>query len=470
MTLAVRVQDEMRQAFDELAALVGYRSVADARQFPPEECARAATLAGERLESVGLSVELVETTDGSLAVLGEAPAPPGAPTVLLYAHYDVQPPGDESAWTTPPFVLRVGDDGRWYGRGAADCKGNVLAHLLALRALRAEAGTLPVGVKVVLEGSEEQGGEGLADLLHVAPHRFAADAIVIADSGNVEVGVPTLTTTLRGVVNAVVTLRTLEGPLHSGSFGGAAPDALAALVRLLSTFRDAAGDTRVDGIPNDQRFPGADYPPDRFARDAGVLPAVSVVGSGTVADALWARPALTILGIDCPAVVGSAAAIQGSAAARINLRVPPGVDATAARAALDAHLRRHTPWGARVEVAFEGIGQPFTAPAGGPADRLMRQALEVAYHHPVVTVGQGGSIPLCNDLHAAHPAAELLLIGVEDAAARIHAPNESVDPAEIERTAIAEAHFLQALAGDITEAVGASEIGESEPSGGALEP
>jgi len=470
VTLASQVQDEMRQAFDELAALVSCRSVADPRQFPPEECARAAAIAGERLESVGLSVELVETTDGSLAVLGEAPAPPGAPTVLLYAHYDVQPPGNESDWATPPFVLSIGEDGRWYGRGAADCKGNVLAHLLALRALRSELGALPVGVEVVLEGSEEQGGQGLADLLAAAPDRFEAAAIVIADSGNVEVGVPTLTTTLRGVVNAVVTLHTLEGPLHSGSFGGAAPDALAALVQLLSTFRNAAGDTTVDGLPNDQRWAGADYPPDRFARDAGVLPAVSVLGSGTVADALWARPALTILGIDCPAVVGSAAAIQGSAAARINLRVPPGVDAGAARAALGAHLRRHAPWGARVEVAFEGIGQPFTAPAGGPADRLMRDALEGAYRHPVVTVGQGGSIPLCNDLHAAYPGAELLLIGVEDAMARIHAPNESVDPAEIERTAVAEALFLRALGNWHGGAAGQGGIGEGKTSVDPLAP
>ncbi|WP_418345608.1 dipeptidase [Rhodococcus pyridinivorans] len=440
-----RIREAMPAARDDLARLVAFRSVADPRQFPVEECVGAANWVRDAFTEAGIeSVETIETADGSLAVLGHTPAPDGAPTVLLYSHYDVQPPGDESLWRSEPFTLTE-RDGRWYGRGAADCKGNVVMHLLALRALCAD-GPLPVGVRIVVEGSEEMGGAGLDHLVAERPEMFDADLIVIGDSGNAEVGRPTLTTTLRGIANVDVHIETLKGEIHSGMYGGAAPDALAALIHLLGTLRDEHGNTVVDGLDCTATWDGVPYPEDRFRADAGVLGGVSLPTSGTVADAVWARPALTVLGIDAPPMVGSAAAVVPRASARLNLRVPPGIDARTAQDALVAHLEAHVPWGAHLRIDRDVLGEPFRAATDGPGYAALRAALEAAYGREVGTAGQGGSIPLCTALHRAVPRAEIALIGVEEPRCVIHAPNESVDPTEIENLAVAEALLLTSLA------------------------
>ncbi|KXF56837.1 dipeptidase [Rhodococcus sp. SC4] len=433
----------MPTARDELAELVAMRSVADPRQFPPEECVRAAEWVRDAFIGAGIGhVELLETSDGSHAVVGHQPAPDGAPTVLLYCHYDVQPPGDEKLWHTDPFTLTE-RDGRWYGRGAADCKGNIVMHLLALRAL----GTpFPVGIRIVAEGSEEMGTGGLENLVEARPALFDADMILVVDTGNAAVGSPTVTTTLRGIANVVVHVETLAGEVHSGMFGGPAPDALAALVQMLATLRDADGNTVVDGLESDQKWTGVDYPEAQFRTDAGVLDGVRLAGSSSVADAVWARPALTILGIDCPPVVGSAAAIQPRASARLNLRVPPGMDPQKAQDALAAHLENAAPWNARVTVEREAVGSPFRATTDGPGYAALGAAMEEAFGKGLGTVGQGGSIPLCNVFSAVVPKAEIALIGVEEPRCLIHAPNESVDPDEIENLAVAEALFLQRFA------------------------
>ncbi|UPW04157.1 dipeptidase [Rhodococcus pyridinivorans] len=440
-----RIREAMPAARDDLARLVAFRSVADPRQFPVEECVGAANWVRDAFTEAGIeSVETIETADGSLAVLGHTPAPDGAPTVLLYSHYDVQPPGDESLWRSEPFTLTE-RDGRWYGRGAADCKGNVVMHLLALRALCAD-GPLPVGVRIVVEGSEEMGGAGLDHLVAERPEMFDADLIVIGDSGNAEVGRPTLTTTLRGIANVDVHIETLKGEIHSGMYGGAAPDALAALIHLLGTLRDEHGNTVVDGLDCTATWDGVPYPEDRFRADAGVLDGVSLPTSGTVADAVWARPALTVLGIDAPPMVGSAAAVVPRASARLNLRVPPGIDARTAQDALVAHLEAHVPWGVHLRIDRDVLGEPFRAATDGPGYAALRAALEAAYGREVGTAGQGGSIPLCTALHRAVPRAEIALIGVEEPRCVIHAPNESVDPTEIENLAVAEALLLTSLA------------------------
>ena len=441
MELRDRVTGLMRRAQVELAELVAIRSVADARQFPPEECLRAARWVRDRFAAAGFTdLELAETADGSRAVIGSRPAAdPDAPTVLLYAHYDVQPPLDEQAWRTPPFALTQ-RDGRWYGRGAADCKGNIVMHLTALRAL---GGDVPVNLKLVVEGSEEQGTGGLEDYVPRHAEQLRADAILVCDTGNAAVGVPALTVSLRGLANVVVTVETLASEVHSGMYGGPAPDALSALIAMLSTLRDAAGNTTVAGLDNTQAWSGLSYPEDAFRADATVLDGVSLLGDGSVADLLWARPAVTVLGIDCPAVVGSAAAIQPRTAARLNLRIPPGTDPAAAQDALAAQLRAAAPWGARVTVEREATGAPFLAKQGGPAYAAVSAALEEAYGRPVTTLGQGGSIPLCNVLAETYPDAEIILMGVGDPHALIHAPNESVDPTEIATMALAEALFLQ---------------------------
>ncbi|MGY2054173.1 MULTISPECIES: dipeptidase [Nocardia] len=434
----------MDQAKRDLAQLVSFRSVADPRVYPIEECDLAAQWVADAFVAAGLTaVGLHETPDGTKAVVASRPAPDGAPTVLLYCHYDVQPPMDEAAWRTPPWELTE-RDGRWYGRGSADCKGNIVMHLTALRALGPD---LPLGVTVVAEGSEEQSTGGLEQFVEANPDLLRADAIVIGDCGNFAAGVPTLTQTLRGGVNVLVTVETLASPLHSGMFGGPAPDALAALIRLLASLRDERGNTTIDGLPNDQVWTGVQYPSEQFHADARVLRGVDLIGDGTVADMLWARPALTVLGIDAPPVVGSAAAIPPIARARLNLRIPPGTDPQQAHRALVAHLEAHTPWHATLTVELEGTGAPFRSPTGGPARAAMEAALAASYGRPATTQGQGGSIPLCNVFATTYPEAEIMLLGVEEPKSLIHAPNESVDPKEIEHMALAEALFLATYTG-----------------------
>ena len=276
MELGERIAGLMPQAQQELSELVAIRSVADARQFPPEECAAAAQWLLGKFAEVGFSdVRLAETADGSQAVVGSRPGSSAtAPTVLLYSHYDVQPPLDEAAWRTPPFQLTE-VDGRWYGRGAADCKGNIVAHLMALRALGDD---VPVNLKLVFEGSEEQGTGGLEAFVPKNADLLRADAILVCDTGNAAVGHPAATVSLRGVINVVVTVRALESEMHSGMFGGAAPDAMAALVEMLATLRDEKGNTTIRGLDNTQTWTGEPYPPEQFRADAGVLDGVSLFG------------------------------------------------------------------------------------------------------------------------------------------------------------------------------------------------
>ncbi|KQX49757.1 MULTISPECIES: dipeptidase [unclassified Streptomyces] len=440
--IAETVRSLMPRAKAELTELVAFESVADEAVAPRSECEGAANWVADALRAEDFQdVALLDTPDGSQAVYGILPGPAGAPTVLLYAHYDVQPKLDESAWHTPPFELTE-RNGRWYGRGAADCKGGVVMHLLALRALKANGG-VPVTVKVIVEGSEEQGTGGLERYAEQHPELLVSDAIVIGDAGNFRVGLPTVTATLRGMTMIRVGIETLEGNLHSGQFGGAAPDALAALIRVLDSLRGPDGSTVIDGLPGDKAWEGLQYPEEDFRQDAKVLAGVDLPGSGTVADRIWARPAVTVIGIDCHPVAGATPSIPSSARAQISLRVPPGQDAAEATKLLFAHIEKHTPWNARVSLEQVGQGQAFQADTSSPAYASMADAMRIAYPgQEMQTAGMGGSIPLCNTLASLYPESEILLIGLSEPEAQIHAPNESVSPEELERLSVAEAHFL----------------------------
>ncbi|HEV8459706.1 MAG TPA: dipeptidase [Gaiellaceae bacterium] len=442
-TIRSNVQRLMPKAKDELAELVAFQSVADAKQFPVEECDKASQWVIDAFAGVGFQdLAAHPTPDGSKAVVGHRPGPEGSPTVLLYCHYDVQPPLDETAWKTPVWELTE-KDGRWYGRGAADCKGNIVMHLAALRALGDD---IPCTVKLVSEGSEEQGTGGLEEFVPDNVDLLRADAILVCDAGNFAVGVPAVTTSLRGLANVVVTVETLGSAMHSGMFGGPAPDALAALIHMLATLRDEQGLTTVRGLDNTQSWAGVEYPAEQFRADATVLDGVDLIGGASVSDLLWARPVLTVLGIDVPPVVGSSAAIQPKSRARLNLRVPPGMDAKQAQDALVAHLEAVAPWNVKVSIEREAFGQPFTGSTTGPAYETLTGAMHDAYGRDSTTEGQGGSIPLCNVFREAYPDAEIMLLGVEEPKCLIHAPNESVDPSEIENMAVTEALFLQRYA------------------------
>jgi acetylornithine deacetylase/succinyl-diaminopimelate desuccinylase-like protein len=438
-----KIERLMPQAKNDLAELVSYRSVADSRQFPLEECAKAADWVMVKFGQVGFtSLRLVPTGNGTNAVYGKRPGAPGAKTALLYAHYDVQPPFAADLWQSPPFELTE-RNGRWYGRGAADCKGNIVMHLLALRALGDDTS---LNLKLIVEGAEEQSSEGLENFVRESGDLLRADVILICDTGGVAVGRPATTISLRGNADVIVTVEALSSELHSGVFGGAAPDALAALIQILASLRDSQGNTTIDGLENNQTWQGSDYPSRQFRSDAKVLEGAQLLGDGSVADMIWARPAATVVGIDCPHVVGAASAIQSRARARINLRVPPGTDSATAQDALISQLQRRTPWGVQVRIERTVPDEPFIASTSGPAYQALASSMRDAYGEAMTTMGNGGSIPLCNVFSDAFPDAEIILMGVEEPLALIHAPNESVDPSEIANMALTEALFLHRYA------------------------
>lgn len=437
----------MSQARRDLSELVAFRSIASPDLEPASECRDAARWLVRTLTAAGLEeAQTYEAGDGSECVLARASRSVDAPTVLLYSHYDVQPPLASALWETPPWELTDRSDGRWYGRGAADCKGNVIVHLTALRALQALYGRVPLNVIVVVDGSEEQGSAGLAALVRSHPHVLRADIICVADAGSVAVGQPTLTTSLRGIVCVDLTLAGLHTPAHSGKFGGPAPDALAGMMKVLASLHDKAGNTTIDGLDRRAEWSQAAYTPGTFRADAQVLDDVELIGQGTLEDLLWARPSVTVVGLDVPTVAESSLAIPATVRARIALRVPTGVSATDAEQAIVAHLRARVPWKLNSLITVAARGEPFSWPTGGAAADAFKASLELAYERAPVLVGGGGSIPICNVLKEAFPDSEMLLYGVQDPSCHSHGPNESVVPGEIERLGVAEALFLQTIA------------------------
>ena len=437
------IQGLMGRAREDLSELVAFRSVATDEPGQREQCAQAASWVADAFTSIGFKeVAASATPDGSAAVHGVYPGPDGAPTVLLYSHYDVQPSLGEANWEVPAWELTE-RDGRWYGRGTADCKGNIAMHLLSLRALIEVTGELPCTVKFICEGSEEQGTGGLEAFVPQHAELLRADAICVVDTGNFAAGVPTLTTSLRGTVSVDICLQALRSAMHSGMFGGPAPDPVAGMLRVLDSLYDDRGDATVDGLAADGRWQGVQYEEDQFRRDATVLDGVELIGSGTISDRLWARPAVTVLGIDVPSVAESAPSIQASCTARVSLRIPHGQDVQDAAGKLTAHLRRRVPWGLRCTITPAGSGEAFAGSLGGPAFEAMSEAMSTAYGRGMTRSGQGGSIPLCGVLQDTFPDAEIMLYGVEEPRCLIHAPNESVDPSEIEHVALAQALFLQ---------------------------
>ena len=426
---------------DELSALVAIPSIAFPG-FPAEPVHRMSEAVVDLLRRSGAPARLLEIPGGYPAVWAELPAPPGAPTVLLYAHYDVQPAPPEQGWTTDPFVATTGDDGRIYGRGAADDKSGLIVHAGTLQALGPH---LPVGLKILIEGEEETISH-LEEFVDANPELVDCDAFVIADMGNQAVGRPALTTALRGEVACTVTVRTLAFPVHSGVFGGAAPDALVALIKMLATLHDDAGDTVVPGVSTGV-WPGADVDADVYQSSSGILPGVDLVGTGTLSSRLWAKPSATVIGIDAPSVAHASNILIPEATAKVSMRIVPGADAERELDALVAHLRSVAPWNVQVEVTPLKAGWPFAVDMQGPAVLAAEEGLTEAFGVPVEAIGSGGSIPLINSLKNACPRADVILWGAEDTAlSRIHASNESVDPTEIERMITAQVLTLQKLA------------------------
>src|SRR6478672_9990049 len=391
------------------------------------------------LRSEGLEVEIVRE-GGRPAVIGHLDGPPGSPTITLYAHHDVQPPGDEALWDSPPFEPTE-RGGRLYGRGAADDKAGIMAHVAALRA---HSGSLPVGVTVFVEGEEEIGSDSLATILEKHGEKLRADAIVLADSTNWAIGEPALTTTLRGMIRVVVTVTTLDHGVHSGMFGGAVPDALTALIRTLATLHDDEGNVAVRGLKSGE---ASDLPftEEQLRKDSGLLDGVRTIGSGSLLSRLWTKPSITTIGIDAPSVATSSNTLVPQASAKISMRIAPDEDPKEAYRLLLDHLHSHAPWGVQVDVHLDDEGAGFAADADGPVYDQARAAFTDAWGVPPVDIGVGGSIPFVAAFAEKFPEAAILVTGVEDPDTRAHGANESLHLGEFERVCVAEAVLLERL-------------------------
>jgi acetylornithine deacetylase/succinyl-diaminopimelate desuccinylase-like protein len=358
--LVERVREVLPSVRRDLEDLVRIESVwADPLRRP--EVQRSAEAVAKLLSEAGFGDVQIVSEGGAPAVIARHAGPPGAPTVLLYAHHDVQPEGDPTQWATPPFEPTE-RDGRLYGRGSADDKAGIATHLAAFRA---HGGQPPVGVTVFVEGEEESGSPSLSRLLEAHRDALASDVIVIADSDNWSTQVPSLTVSLRGLADCIVEVATLDHGLHSGLWGGVVPDALSVLVRLLASLHDDEGNVAVEGL-YEGTAADVDYSPERVREETGLLDGVSEIGKGTVVQRLWAKPAISVIGIDTTSIDKSSNTLIPRARAKVSMRVAPGGDAREHLAALTRHLEQHAPWGAQVTVTPGDLGQPYAIDASGP--------------------------------------------------------------------------------------------------------
>jgi acetylornithine deacetylase/succinyl-diaminopimelate desuccinylase-like protein len=437
--LAARVAAAMPGVRSDLDALVRIPSVS-LGSFDAAQVRRSAEHVAQLLRGEGVEAELVTIGAGHPAVLGRRPGPEGAPRVLLYAHHDVQPPGDPAEWASAPFEPTE-RDGRLFARGAADDKAGIMAHVAALRVLGSELG---VDVRFLIEGEEEVGSESLPEILAQHAEALDCDAIVIADSSNWAVGTPALTTTLRGNVRVVVTVTALRHGVHSGMFGGAAPDALTAMCRLLATLHHPDGSVAVEGLISDPASE-LDYPQDTFRADSGMPAGAPLIGSGSVVSRIWSQPAITVIGVDAPAVDQAANLLLPQARAKVSARLAPSQDWPGAFEALRDHLLANAPWGTTVQVELEDHGNGFVAPTQGPYVEAARDSFAEAWGTAAVDTGIGGSIPFIAEFAERFPAAAILVTGVEDPDTRAHGANEGLHLGEFERVCLAEALLLDRI-------------------------
>lgn len=443
--IAARVRQEFSSTLDELKELVRIPGVAW-ESFDAEDLARSAEEVAALVRSTGIDDVQILTAEkegggeGSPAVVGRRPAAPGKPTIMLYAHHDVQPPGDPAFWNTPAFEpTEVGD--RLYGRGAADDKAGIMVHIASLRAALDVVEEFGVGVTFFFEGEEEAGSPSFRNFLEKYRDLLEADAIVVADSTNWKVGTPALTTSLRGVCAAEVEVRVLDHAVHSGMFGGPVLDAPTLAARLISTFHDDDGAVAIEGLVAHE-IAEVEYPEADFRQDASVVEGYRLAGTGPLADRLWNKPALSIIGMDIPAVDVSSNTLLPVTRFKVSIRLAPGQDAEEAGRALTRHIEAQELFGAQVTVDVTETGHPFAADTTKPAAQASLWALEKAWGTAPVEIGVGGSIPFIADLTEIFDGAQILVTGVEDPDSRAHSANESLHLGDFERAITAEALLL----------------------------
>ena len=441
--LRAAVAADMPRLKDLLATLIRMKSVSADGYDPAGVRDAAETLVGMLGDAGFSNAQLLESSTGHPAVFAEIPPPDGAPTVLLYAHYDVQPPGPIEEWETGPFEP-FEKDGRIYGRGASDDKAGIVMHLGAIAA-HAEAG-LPVGVQLFLEGEEEAGSLGLPEILEKHSEMLDPDVIVIGDGGNWEVGTPAYISSLRGIVAVKLELRTLRSAVHSGQYGGVVPDALMALSRLLASLHDDEGNVAIAGLMSGELEDVPDISEDRARAETGAVDGLELIGKGTIPSRLWSRPAISVLAIDAPPTAEAINQLVPVARAKVSMRIPPGQDTNVALQALKDHLMANVPWGAELTFFYEEKGDATVLGSDNFAVDLWRAAFLEGFGNEAVEMGAGGSIPFIATFSEKFPDAPILVVGAADPTSAFHAPNESQSIADLEKATLSEAIALRLLA------------------------
>ncbi|MFF1828502.1 M20/M25/M40 family metallo-hydrolase [Paenarthrobacter sp. NPDC058040] len=453
--LAAAVDSRMEHYTGVLASLVSVPGIAWAG-FDQAELECSAVLVQELVRGVGFpdakvvrsaaGPDVWNAAGGAPGVLATRPAAPGVPTILLYAHHDVQPAGPLDEWSSTPFAAER-RDGRLWGRGAADNKAGIVMHLAAVEALDAVLGPgNGLGVRVFIEGEEESGSPTLPAFLQEFRPDLLADVAIVADSGSWAVGTPALTTSLRGLVDGTIHVRILDHALHSGTYGGPLLDALVVLARLMGTFHDDDGTVAVEGLAQGPT-PAVEMDEDTFRRDAGVLDGVHLVGEGSLTARLWNKPSLSFIGLDAPPTASAGNVLLPEATVKFSLRLPPGNDPDRAMDVLQRHVLKHAPFGAEVSFSPGSRSKPFNVGLDNPMIRSALWSLETAWGAEPVAMGVGGSIPFVAALAEAQPACSILVTGAEDPDSRAHGANESVHLGELRNAIVAEALFLAEMAG-----------------------
>ncbi len=452
------LEQRFDETVEELIALSKIPSVS-AAGFDPAAVARSADHVADLLSRTGFeAVEVLRVGDAHPYVFAQWQHAPGAPTAIIYAHHDVQPPGRIEHWETPPFEPSVREDGRLYGRGVVDDKAGLLLHVAAVRAWLETHGRLPINVKLIVEGEEEIGSGHLTEFLRTYRERLQADVVVLSDTANLATGIPSLTTSLRGLVAIDVTVRALDHPLHSGMWGGPLPDAATALTRILARLVDADGAIAIPGIYDDvpelgsaesARLASLPFDAAAFRSDAGLVGSARFAGEPerSAYERLWTRPSLALTALEGMPLATAANQLMAQARARIGIRIAPGQDALRVRDLAVAFLETDPPWGLEVHTEVETAVPGWRTEPEGPAFDAARRALQAGFACEPVSIGCGGSIPFVGPFVEVLAGAPALLLGLEDPPCNAHGENESLNLQDFRKAARASAHLLAELRG-----------------------
>jgi len=430
--------------------------------FPPEEVRKGAQAVAELLKKCGCeNVELLEFPGAHPYVYGEwMKAGPGAPTALLYAHHDVQPPGREELWKTPPWepTEKEGPGGlRLYGRGAADDKAGVIVHTAAIASYLETAGKLPINVKLIIEGEEESGSTHLGQCLQKYKDQLKADVMILTDTTNFDCGVPALTVALRGMIAVEVEVRALTKAIHSGMWGGPVPDPVVALSKMLGSLLDDEGRLEVPGVremvkpvtPDEEaRMRKIPFDEKAFREQSGMVPGAKLLREGPNPMAqLWRFPSLTVTAVQASSRKQAGNIINDAAWARVTIRLVGDMSPEKVRELLVTHLRKLVPWGLEVEFKHDGHGAPAWAiEPKGPAYDAAISAMKKGYGVEPLMIGCGGSIPFVDPFAQALGGVPALLIGVEDPYTNAHGENESLLISDLKKACVSQVHLFAELA------------------------